>query len=318
MSEPNGRGPDEPQPTDPSSQPPGSGREVDGGSAPDVGGSGPPADPPAADPDSTSRPEARAAAVADDDLIHELRSLGRAVSVPAPPPDLATAVLSRLEPAPAPRPTPLRRAAGHLARLSRGARAAVVVVVALLLAVGAAAPAGASIARWLGIGGVVIVEAPGAPAPPAPAAPGGAAGAGGAVSLADARAQAPFPVVVPAGLGDPDRVVLTTDGPPETFVVSMEWLTTGVRLDQFAGRVEPVFVKRYYDEVQWLTVGDDDSAVWLSQPHPLEYIDPSGTPRTESARTAGPSLIWQRGAVTLRLEGVPTVERAVALADSVS
>jgi hypothetical protein len=254
----------------------------------------------------------------EDGLVEELRALGRAVAVPAPPPDLAAAVLARLEPGPVPRRTAARRAAGLLDGLSRGRRALVVVVAALLLVVGAA-PAGAAAARWLGLGGVVVVEAPGAPVPPPAAAPGGAAdgGSGEVVSLADARARVPFALGVPAGLGDPDRVVLTTDGPAETTVVSMDWLADGVRLDQFAGRVDPVFVKRYGPHAEWLDVAGG-YGVWLPEPHELEYIGPDGTPRVESARTSGPSLVWQRGGVTLRLEGVPTAERAVALADSVS
>jgi hypothetical protein len=309
MSEPNGRDPDEPQP----------GEQVPGGPVP--GGPEPsrPGSPGRGRPGQRRVGPGAATPGRQDVLVGELRMLGRAVSVPDPPPDLAAAVLSRLAPVPVPRPTPVRRVSGLLGRLPRGGRAVLVVVAALLLAGGAAAPAGATIARWLGIGGVVVVEAPGGPAPPTAAAPGGAAdgGAGRLVSLAEAREQVPFAVGVPAGLGDPDRVVLSTDGPPETTVVSMEWLAGGVRLDQFAGRANPVFAKRYYQEVQWLTVAGDD-AVWLERPHPVEYTDPSGTPRVETARTSGPSLVWQRGGVTLRLEGVSTPERAVAIADSVS
>jgi hypothetical protein len=254
----------------------------------------------------------------EDGLVDELRALGRAVAVPAPPPDLAAAVLARLEPGAVPRRTPARRAAGVLDGLSRGRRAVVVVVVALLLVVGAA-PAGATVARWFGLGGVVVVEAPGAPAPPPAAAPGGAAvgGPGTVVSVADARSRVPFALGVPAGLGDPDRVVLTTDGPAEYTVVSMDWLADGIRLDQFAGRVDPIVVKRYGSQVEWLDVAGG-YGVWLAEPHQLEYIGPDGTPRVESTRASGPSLVWQRGGVTLRLEGVPTAERAVALADSVS
>jgi hypothetical protein len=96
----------------------------------------------------------------------------------------------------------------------------------------------------------------------------------------------------------------------------MDWLAGGVRLDQVAGRAEPAFIKRYYEDLQFVTVAGD-AAYFLARPHPLEYIDPTGTPRVESARTSGPSLVWQRGSVTLRLEGVPTADAAVALAETV-
>ena len=54
------------------------------------------------------------------------------------------------------------------------------------------------------------------------------------MSLEQARSAASFPVVVPADLGDPDRVTVTPDG----RLVTMEWSSeTGrlIRLDQIGG-----------------------------------------------------------------------------------
>jgi hypothetical protein len=250
-------------------------------------------------------------------LVEELRAVGRAVDVPPPPPDLAATVLARLAGAPPPRRTPGRRLGGLAARLSGGRRALVVVVVAALVAVGAATPAAARIAHWLGLGGVVVVEDPGTPLPPgSPQAADTAAPPGSVeVPLADARTRVPFPIGVPAALGDPDRVFVST-GPAADAVVSMQWLARGVRMDQFAGRTEPVFVKRYGAEAEFLTVGDG-YGFWLAGPHPLEYLDPGGNRQVLQVRTAGPSLVWQRAGTTLRLEGLPTSEQAVALAESV-
>jgi hypothetical protein len=136
------------------------------------------------------------------------------------------------------------------------------------------------------------------------------------VTLAEAAARAPFALGVPAQLGPPDRVLLT----PDARVVSMLWAAEGdlpeVRLDQFAGRVEPVYVKQYAQDVEFLTVAGSD-AFWLAVPHPLEYVDGAGAERAAPARTSGPSLVWQRGAVTLRLEGVPALSRALGIALSV-
>jgi hypothetical protein len=248
-----------------------------------------------------------------DPLEAELRALGRALAVPAPPDDLPAAVLSRIGSAARPTPPP------H--RFLRGRRGFVVAVVAALLALGAAAPAAARVVGWLGVGGIVVVPAPGDPvtppppssplSTPAPPADTSGPGDGTPVSLADARARVGFAPVVPAELGDPDRVLLS----PDTDVVSMQWLAAGVRLDQFAGRTSPYFVKRYYGDVQQLTVAGGEG-IWLARPHPLEYVDPAGRPRVESVRTAGPSLVWERGPVTLRLEGVADAGRAVAIADS--
>jgi hypothetical protein len=243
-----------------------------------------------------------------DPLVEDLRTLGGALTVPPPPDDLPALVLARIEAATPPRATLPRRAAAVVGGLSRGRRAVAVVVVAILVALGAAAPATATITHWLGIGGVVVVPAQGDPVAGSPPA----VVDGTAVPLADARARVSFPLVVPAALGDPDQVRVS----PDTDVVTMQWLAGGVRLDQFGGRPDPMFVKRYYGDAQYVTVAGAD-AVWLARPHPLEYIDPTGRPRVESERTSGPSLLWQRGAVTLRLEGVPTAEQAVVIADSV-
>jgi hypothetical protein len=49
----------------------------------------------------------------------------------------------------------------------------------------------------------------------------------------------------------------------------------------------------------------------------LEHLDASGRLRAEPPRTSGPSLIWQRGELTLRLEGEPDRQRALAIAGSV-
>ena len=43
-----------------------------------------------------------------------------------------------------------------------------------------------------------------------------------------------------------------------------------------------------------------------------------GAVRHETARLAGPTLIWTTGPVTYRLEGIATVGEAVAVANSVA
>lgn len=134
------------------------------------------------------------------------------------------------------------------------------------------------------------------------------------VDLAVARERAAFPVGVPAALGTPDRVLLAVD----TVVVSMEWSAGAgtVRLDQFAGSPHPFFVKKYVDTIEFATVGGA-AALWLARPHPLVSLDAQGVERTDSARTSGPALVWQRGPVTLRLEGIADRAEAIAVAESV-
>jgi hypothetical protein len=56
---------------------------------------------------------------------------------------------------------------------------------------------------------------------------------------------------------------------------------------------------------------------WISGgPHEIGYLKPDGEPFPESTRLAGNTLVWQRGAVTLRLECSCTKDRALGIAES--
>jgi hypothetical protein len=109
---------------------------------------------------------------------------------------------------------------------------------------------------------------------------------------------------------------------PGDRVVSMVWTQgdpatpgTPVRLDQMAGQPDPAVIKKYADDVRFTRV-DGQDAFWLREPHPLVYTDPGGAEHSERSRIAGPTLIWQRGPVTLRLEGMATQQRALQIARS--
>lgn len=254
----------------------------------------------------------------DDDVLTGLARLSAALAVDPPADDLVAAVRARIDalPPPAPPSGPRRSLTRLVEGLRRHWRAATAVAVALLLALLAISPAGAKIADWLGIGAVQIVPEPSPATGPAdPADVDGFI----EVTLDQARAQAPFPLVAPAQLGPPPRVFLG----PDRAVVSMVWPAgdpaapgNPVRLDQVAGQPDYAVVKKYIDEIDFTRVGGAD-AFWLRQPHPLAYIDANGTARTERSRIAGPTLIWTDGPVTLRLEGVATKERAMQVAGSV-
>jgi hypothetical protein len=101
-------------------------------------------------------------------------------------------------------------------------------------------------------------------------------------------------------------------------VVSFAYHAAGARLDQFDGTLDPAFAKTLPDQasLRWVQV-DGATALWLHGPHELTYVDRAGQRHTESTRTAGDTLVWQRGDVTLRLEGPFTVERAIVIAQSV-
>lgn len=271
----------------------------------------------------------------DADLIAELRALGRSLPVPEAA-DQRAAVRARLAgPARKPRVRGLRWPSASLSlrwpSLFRGRRwvaALVATVVATVLVVPPARAAVADAAvSMLRIAGVEVRREP-TPDPPAaqpgpPAAqPGPPAAQPGppaaqpsplpssrGATLAEARALAPFTVLSPAGLGEPEQVLLADSDPAGTpRVVTLVYRGGALRLDQFAGGLDPVFRKSAPDG-EYTQIGGQ-TAIWLPRPHPLSYVDRNGTARTEVARLAGPALVWSTGEVTYRLEGVATIAEA--------
>jgi hypothetical protein len=236
-----------------------------------------------------------------EELIAELRDLGRAYVVPEPV-DQRAAVRRRLT-----RPAPRR----HRARFYLSA-----IIAALVVAVAVISPARAAVVDAVGgllhAAGIELRrEQPheALPATPSPLP------SGENTDLAEAKRRALFPVAVPGTLGSPDRVVIADsdkNGAPR--VVSLVYRGGTVRFDQFDGTLEPVFLKTA-PNAEWVTLGD--VAIWLSASHPVTYVGRDGVTRTETARLAGPTLIWATGSVTYRLEGLPTLEEALVVARSV-
>jgi hypothetical protein len=230
------------------------------------------------------------------DLEHELRALGARLAVPDPP-DVRAAVRARIDG----RPALLR---------SRTARRAVAVVIALAAMLAITPQGRAVVAELISFAGVDIHqgsdEAPVVPPSPLPGQE--------AVGLEVARDRAGFPVGVPARLGVPDRVLVADSA----RVVSLLYGTgpAAVRLDEFDGRLDPVFDKTISFEATSVDVGAG-SGWWLPAPHVLRYVDREGVVHSETARLAARTLIWESGGVTYRLEGHLTRAEAVAIAASV-
>lgn len=277
-------------------------------------------------------------------LVADLTALGRSLPDPAVDADrMARAVTARLAQEPA-RPAPahrhpgtgsrLRTAArvtsmptGVLARmlagvrrpigpirapgLARGRRRAVIAVVAVLLGLLGIPPVRAAVLDWFTVGAVEVRLDPGAPPVRGTPSPPPVADAGG--SLAQARALVPFrPSEVPA-LGAPDGVEVS----PDRRTLSTTWSSAGpgpIRLDQFGAQLDPAFLKTARG-VEFQEVGGD-LALWFDEPHEVVLLAGDGTARTETARLAGRTLIWQNGGTTLRLEGDLSLERALEIAGS--
>ncbi|MGW3960784.1 hypothetical protein ACWED2_13285 [Amycolatopsis sp. NPDC005003] len=245
----------------------------------------------------------------DARLAAALRDLGGRLDVP-PPPEVRAAVLARLPARPRRRP-PVPRW--------------VTVAAALLLvfaAVVTLSPAvRATVTDLLRFAGIELRSEPGPPVRGEGLLPGERS-----VDLAGARRVTAFPIGVPAALGGPDDVRVAGD---PTRVVSLLYRggpgrpaaaagQPAVRVDEFDGQLGPVFEKFLgMSEGRRVSVAGAP-AIWIDRPHALVYVDRAGQWRTETARLAAPSLSWQRGAVTYRLEGAFTAEDAVRIAATVS
>jgi hypothetical protein len=191
------------------------------------------------------------------------------------------------------------RGHGRRRRATRPALAAAAAGLAIALAV--TPPVRAAVADLFGI----IVQ----PAAPAESEP--VPGAESDLSLEDASEIISFEPVLPEALGAPEGVDVSPDG----RVLSMSWSDADgiVRLDQFEGDLAPAFVK--YADAEDLDL-DGHPAIWFDGPHPLVALDPDGRLYAESARSAGPTLVWQVDDITLRLEGASR-DRAIEIARSV-
>ncbi len=227
-------------------------------------------------------------------LEARLRELAGAVRVDVPA-ELETAVMARVvHESTATRPRRLRRwfVGLFLAVLGAGA---------------VASPVGASILDWFGFHGVNVVE--GQPTvteePTVPAEPAG-------MSLDEAAALAGFTPLVPAELGAPDGVAVSSD----RRVLSLSWGSGAdtVRLDEFRGDIDPLFWKTVEDS-SIVTIGAGD-ALWLPTAHVVQVVADDGTALRLPPRLAAPTLVWPQGVLTVRLEGDHSFDQAVTIADS--
>jgi hypothetical protein len=275
----------------------------------------PPADQPPTGRPSVDQPPGRQ--LPADELAGELRAVGRTLRLPAPPDGdaLASAVGERLEGVPSPasrrgRPRAWITAWPARIRTALGAprRAVAVALAAVLLALVLTPPVRATVAEWFGFG---VVVRPGLPVPSAPAPPA----ATGSLTLAEAERLVRFAPVVPPALGTPDSAEVGANG----RLLSLSWNEPGGtrRLDEFEGRLAPRFVKSVGSRgVRYVDV-DGQLALWFPEPHEVELIGEDSVVRTESARPAGPTLVWESAGVTLRLEGVPDRRQAIEIAESI-
>jgi hypothetical protein len=251
------------------------------------------------------------------ELERELRELGRELEYP-PTPDLAAAVGERLR-AQRPRLAPLRTR-----------RIAIAAALALLLPAGAAAALPDfrdAVLEALGIKGVKIERSP----TPLPRTPVGELDLGRRIAPSRAAALVDFDPAVAAlrELGEPDAVYHRRSPPGGALSYVYRAGAGGARsaythdrlvLTEFRGDDSFLFARKVAGPgttVRTVRVGRE-RGVWLAgEPHSFVYRDARGSFVTETLRLAGDTLLWQRGPLTLRLEGARSLAAALHVARSV-
>jgi hypothetical protein len=221
-------------------------------------------------------------------LDHELRRLAPFVELP-PERDLAPAVRARIG-AWRPRPSKLVLVLALL-------------VVAVVVAF-AVPPARSAILRWLGLGNARIEFVDRLPNAPVR----GALDLGSRTSLAEARDRVPYHVLTSRLLREPKEVHVRGD--QVAFVYGRKLVVQQSRGMFFVKQVGP---GTHVDQLSL----NGAQAVWITgTPHFFGYSGADGQAHPMSFYLAGNALIWQRGELTLRLEGKLTRAEAVRIARS--
>jgi hypothetical protein len=229
-------------------------------------------------------------------LEQRLQALGHELAYP-PEPDLAPAVLARLDK----RPFPWRRAAA-------------VAFAALAIGIGAALAvpqARSALLRWFHLRGVTVEQVE---TLPQAVERSEAKGLGRPVSRKEAERELGVRLALPpvAG-GEPERVYVLAgafatviiDDHGDSLLLSEFRATRFDLLKKLVGSksvIEPVTV-------------NGERGLWLEgPPHTLTYVDRFGEPREKAVRIHGNVLLWTHGELTLRLEGKIPKARALRLA----
>src|SRR5438309_6276063 len=241
-------------------------------------------------------------------MDHRLLDLGAHLAYPATP-ELTSTVRARLA-LPAPRRVLTRR---------RGALVALAAIAAVVFGV---PPVRTAIAHWLGIRGVEIIPGHGTPHATVGAHPD----LGTPTTLGGAARTVRFRIAVPAELGAPDAVYTRHDlGPmvslvyrPRAGVPESRETGVGVLITEFIGSTDEPLVQKFVEPGTTVTsveVGGEPG-FWIGgTPHQIAYQVP-GAIGADELRLAGPTLVFEHGAVTVRIEGSIAEAQALAIAAS--
>jgi hypothetical protein len=247
-----------------------------------------------------------------DDLEAELQAMAAQLSWPSTP-DLAASTAAELAGHPAPRPR----------RLPKVLLAAAVIVAVLGASLVSSRSVRRAVSQLLGLPGVKISTGP-PPSIPAAAKPN----FGEPVSLAEASRRVGFTVRVPAlaGFTQPDGVYLSPEGQatlmyrPRPDLPASAQTGVGLLVTEFKATLEAGYFAKVAEPgttIEAVAV-HQRPAYWLSgAPHAFFYSNANGDIFPDTLRLAANTLVWQSGAITLRLEGQISKQQALAIAESI-
>jgi hypothetical protein len=240
-------------------------------------------------------------------------------------PDLVAAVAPRLREG---RPDTWTREAGagparergRIWRPGSGRRSLALALAALLLVAGGAVAAIPGlrdpVLDWLGLTSAKVERVPATPDLPR-RAPGADLGLGDRTTLSKARAELGFEPLLPRGLGQ--RTVYTSAFAPGGML-SLVYRDGKLLLTELRGRLRSEFFRKFVGpstRIDRVRVAGEPG-IWIAgAPHGLIYMTPDGEIRQEASRLAGPTLLWRRGDLLLRLEGARSKTEALRIAGSV-
>ena len=238
-----------------------------------------------------------------------LNDVGAAIDVPEAP-DLVGVVHARIAAAPA------RRRAGWkpVVWTRRGVVLAWAVVVL---------SAGIAVGSYFGVRGVHINTGP---APTLSPGTGAALDLGARTTLAGARARVSFPIRVPRALGAPDEVYVDRRTPgsivtllyrPRPDVPEARATAAGLLVFEFEGTFNRATMEKFAPPTQVRDVlVDEYPGFWVSGVHEIAFRNANGNFEPATLRLSDSALLWQIGAVTLRLESGLSLERSLDVARS--
>lgn len=262
------------------------------------------------------------------DLEAELHQLAQKLDVPAQP-DYATWVRKRLASgSTASGPTAGRRRPSGLLGSLRPLTTTMIVLLFAVVGVLAVPATRDAVADLFGLSGVRVRPLPGTGPSPSTTLDASLA-LGDPVTLDEARRRVSFTVSTPSapGLGAPEAVYVRRElglesvslvyrpraGFPAAFHTQV-----GLLVSEYSGTAAPYFEKLVTAQEPMTRVAVDGRwpGVYFTSPHLVMVRGPDGVVREDRPRLAAPTLVWERGGVTYRLEAAIDLKRALAVASS--